>query len=443
MLAGRHDTLERFGAVGPVHIVFTESISPFESAINALADAQNLNHESLIEAKILLNSVAEQMATDSRDFVVDRLQGMVSQSIKEGLSVKDFKARVADFVASSGIDEARPWLVENLYRTEVGIGYGAGERAAYFDPDITDTIWGFRYVATHDERTRPDHAVLDGVELPKEDPFWSTHWPGSWDYQCRCTHEVLLVDDAHRIMRPPETITLDGGEVRTLSSGIEIDIDEIAKVLIADSTVGSKTIIEKIEQASGQRLTAEAIAVSGRDIQDGVVEEAAAFVRKLNSAERETVRDYTDYNKKYFAAINQKLRDNEDLTRDQARLVSHLDRALLKGNKISGKLYRILGFDDREKFEIFKNSHHVNAKIVYNAYVSTAKTPGVFKVGGKWKVNMTILGKNGVDISGVSIHPEQQEVLFKRYSQFVVLEAKLISETELFLTLIEVDYGSK
>ena len=42
-----------------------------------------------------------------------------------------------------------------------------------------------RYITKGDERVRASHAQWNGVTLPVDDPFWTTHWPiNGW--RCRC-----------------------------------------------------------------------------------------------------------------------------------------------------------------------------------------------------------------------------------------------------------------
>lgn len=87
------------------------------------------------------------------------------------------------------------------------VGRQAYAAARYAEmKEQADVFPYWRYVAVGDERTRPEHQALDGVVLPQDDAFWSTHYP-PWDWGCRCTVEPLTeaeaaeagVDDAARL----------------------------------------------------------------------------------------------------------------------------------------------------------------------------------------------------------------------------------------------------
>lgn len=56
----------------------------------------------------------------------------------------------------------------------------------------------WRYNSAQDAHVRDSHRALDGVVLPHDDPFWTTHWP-PWDYGCRCTTVGLSRSDVEDI----------------------------------------------------------------------------------------------------------------------------------------------------------------------------------------------------------------------------------------------------
>jgi SPP1 gp7 family putative phage head morphogenesis protein len=43
----------------------------------------------------------------------------------------------------------------------------------------------WQYLSMGDSHVRATHAALDGVVLPADSEFWTTHFP-PWDWGCRC-----------------------------------------------------------------------------------------------------------------------------------------------------------------------------------------------------------------------------------------------------------------
>lgn len=51
------------------------------------------------------------------------------------------------------------------------------------------------YLTAGDENVRDEHAELDGVILPVDDPFWISHYP-PWDFGCRCLVVSVSAEEA-------------------------------------------------------------------------------------------------------------------------------------------------------------------------------------------------------------------------------------------------------
>ncbi len=63
-------------------------------------------------------------------------------------------------------------------------------------------------LATEDTHVRDSHLALNGITLPKNDPFWDKHMP-PWEWGCRCRIRPMNTDlvDEERDKdkdRPPE-----------------------------------------------------------------------------------------------------------------------------------------------------------------------------------------------------------------------------------------------
>lgn len=107
-----------------------------------------------------------------------------------------------------GVTAARPYVIETLFRTQHQLAYSAGAAAADDDPDIAAIIWGYEYVTVGDDRVRPNHRVLDGVKLPKNDPRWSRIRPPN-GYSCRCQLLRVFDTDDHTQVEP---VAVDFGD---------------------------------------------------------------------------------------------------------------------------------------------------------------------------------------------------------------------------------------
>ena len=102
---------------------------------------------------------------------------------------------------------------EQTIRLQAMQAYAVGERRVALDPDVVDAFPYWRYVATKDDRTRPDHKALDGLILPKTDPFWATHTP-PWEFGCRCTLVDVSAEEAARagVAQAVTVEQADGGQ---------------------------------------------------------------------------------------------------------------------------------------------------------------------------------------------------------------------------------------
>lgn len=77
------------------------------------------------------------------------------------------------------------------------MGWAVGRRRVSMDPAVKKRWPYFRYISRDDRRSRPEHAALHGLVLPKDDPFWHSHTP-PWDFNCRCDLEDADEDEAEK-----------------------------------------------------------------------------------------------------------------------------------------------------------------------------------------------------------------------------------------------------
>lgn len=83
----------------------------------------------------------------------------------------------------------------NWLRSEynfAGAAAGMAARWESFEKDGGD--YYLQYRTARDGHVRPDHAAMDGITLPADDPFWDTNFPPN-GWNCRCTVVQVLRDD--------------------------------------------------------------------------------------------------------------------------------------------------------------------------------------------------------------------------------------------------------
>lgn len=76
----------------------------------------------------------------------------------------------------------RDWL-----RAEYQFAVNSAAMATQWEQALKDKdLYALQYVTVGDDRVRPEHADLEGVVLPMDDPFWRTGTPPN-GWGCRCT----------------------------------------------------------------------------------------------------------------------------------------------------------------------------------------------------------------------------------------------------------------
>ena len=138
--------------------------------------------------------------------------------------------------------------------------------------------------------------------------------------------------------------------------------------------------------------------------------------------------------------INYKLRKRVDLPPDEQQVVDGLDSILPKLPKYVGTVYRNIGFDDyggEEEYNDFLKDYSVGEPVSFSAYTSCGKKPDSYVVIGEWVVHMIIEGYSGRDVDGFGNNFED-EVIFERNSEFLVLDMWRNAEGEIVIKLREI-----
>jgi len=132
--------------------------------------------------------------------VNDNLRQVVNDLILKGATVQEGSKVLAEAFAANGLSIKEPFKIETIFRTQSALAYAAGRWQSDQHPAIQEILWGYKYVTVGDSRVRPQHKVLDGVTLPKDDEFWLYFWPPN-GWNCRCS--VISLFEPRQIVYPP------------------------------------------------------------------------------------------------------------------------------------------------------------------------------------------------------------------------------------------------
>lgn len=124
----------------------------------------------------------------------------VSRAISEGTGYQEFQKR---FLKTADEYEWKPRTPSGvvtdrdlkrranlIYDTNMSMAYSAGEWKRLNTPEAIDIYPWFRYQHHTCPHPRLAHMAWDGLILPRDDPFWITHWPPN-GWRCHCTVEPV------------------------------------------------------------------------------------------------------------------------------------------------------------------------------------------------------------------------------------------------------------
>lgn len=155
-----------------------------------------------------LDKQSLELAGNVSQTTLDNLQDTLSEGIQAGESIPDLRGRVQGTFQDAGRTRANM-----IARTEANkAANGAGWVQAQNSGVVKTKTW----LATMDDRTRPEHAAMNGETVPIDESFSNgSMFPD--DVNCRCTLTYGI--DESKIAEPePEP----GDSYRTFSEGDEL-----------------------------------------------------------------------------------------------------------------------------------------------------------------------------------------------------------------------------
>lgn len=166
------------------------------------------------------------------DLVAD-LQAAVGQSIAEGKSIawfrENFNAIVARHGWSGWTGEGTPggyaWRTRVIYQTNMATSYAAGRWAQLNDPDLVSLrpYWKYHH-ADGVLHPRPWHVAWNGRVLPRDHPFWKTHFPPN-GWGCHCFVSAASAADYTAAQAAGHAAPPEGWDAVSPKTGAPVGID--------------------------------------------------------------------------------------------------------------------------------------------------------------------------------------------------------------------------
>lgn len=134
----------------------------------------------------------------------------------------------------------------------------------------------------------------------------------------------------------------------------------------------------------------------------------------LSYGEKKALNEYLSFES---YPVNEKLRNGQQLSVKEQRMVDKLNSALDKMDDYKGNVVRCLDIRDLDKLQVFLNDHQPDKDVVYKAFTSASTEDG-YNPDANIRIYME--SKSGKDIS--AFNPSEKEVLYKSNRTFKVRE---------------------
>lgn len=125
------------------------------------------------------------MAAVQTDELRSALFAEAKQVFASGGTYRDW----ADTFSLHGFAPENPFQLRTNYDTAANAAYSAGQ---WEQIQENKALFGYlRYATMQDGLVRDEHAALDGLTFPVDDPFWNSYMPPN-GWNCRCSVEQLM-----------------------------------------------------------------------------------------------------------------------------------------------------------------------------------------------------------------------------------------------------------
>lgn len=121
--------------------------------------------------------------------------------------------------------------------------------------------------------------------------------------------------------------------------------------------------------------------------------------------------------------INERLRNNKSLLKEQENIVTNLDKALDKIENYKGNIVRVLTIKDKKHLQDFINRNTVGKIEKWKEYLSFSNKEGYNKNAN---IRIYVKSRNAKDIR--EYNKEESEILYKRNSKFITKSIEKVND---------------
>jgi len=367
---------------------------------------------------------------DSR--IRTRMKAALAGNIKRGENKKDFREVIDSEFDKAGLSKLKSHQIDNIYYTNTSLAFGAGQMQKLVEVSEDFPYW--KYSATMDSKTRPDHAKLHGKIFRTGD---YTFFPPI-GFRCRCTAIPLTARQAAQYLKtamPSDAERKDlldnTGNAEFLGNKNEKYMNWLAKEYNKADTSTRKLIDQALNDLKGDidGLQKEGIKkfFDNSFIQDtwesfrqdfGFT--AAARAAKLSTAQAYYIHAYTleaplykELNAWLFAEIKPTGFSKSQLLTMKRKL----NDAIKKLPKYEGVAYRYI---DELPDNVLKQ-YKKGAEITWDGFSSASITSKAESFSDR-KFIFRIHSKSSRPIDKLSAMPQEQETLFLPGTKFKIID---------------------
>lgn len=178
----------------------------------------------------------------------------------------------------------------NYLHSEYNFVNASADMAAKWERFAQDgDRYNLQYRTVGDDRVREEHAGLDGITLPIDDPFWHTYYPPN-GWNCRCT-VVQVLKDKYEVTPHAEAMAMGEAALQTDSKGIFRFNSGIQRKAVPDYNPYTIKRCNNCDIAKGKLSLAKA--------PDNELCAACRLLRSFNEKDKKRIEDNKKQYRKY------------------------------------------------------------------------------------------------------------------------------------------------